>query len=414
MARIFGPANGHASLKGTTGSDFITAYGDDNTVTGGGGSDTIQANSGNGNVLRLGTAQDGLTGLGGLIRANGDGDTISAGDERVRVAGSYSFSTLAFGAGNSIALGGGSDTVKAAGGNNIFFFDWESSTTYTDSVIFSGAHNSLDNTLSHGVYPEIGVLDVTGGSGHGTFLLGATAGTIVTHGVGNFIEGGAYGTKIEAGGGYDTVSLIGGARGVGGSATVLLGGTHNLVDGSVATVSVSGGMGHDTLDFSHPTGTASIQVNDGGTHDSIALDAAHATITGGGSYETVSAISSVATMTFTGHSDLLYVSGSENAAGMPSATVDDLSAGLRIELGARDDSSGDTFAATGNLTIDGFDSTGVIEFLDGRGGFTSKAEIVSDLHAYAPGDYTLALPDGTGTITFLNASHLGAANFKFG
>ena len=195
---------------------------------------------------------------------------------------------------------------------------------------------------------------------------------------------------------------------------MLLGGTHNLVTGSLQGASVTGGMGYDTLNFGHPAADAFININDGGVHDSVSVNSAYATISGGGSYETVSAISSVVTMTFTGVSDVVYLNGSENAAGPPSAYVDDLSSGLDIVLGARDTGSGLTFPSTGNLTINGFDSTGVIDFLDGRGGFTSTAQAVSDLHEYAPGDYTLALPDGSGTITFLNTGHLTTGNFKLG
>ena len=424
MARIVGPARGHAALTGTADNDFILAYGDANTITGGGGDDTIEATSGNDNDIVVGLALDGLTTLTDVVRVDGVGDPVSGGDENVRVAGYISGSgmtlgdgrdtILAVGSGNRFSLGGGSDSVRALGGNDTVTFSGSIGTLYSDTVAFSGSHDRLDDTLIYGAYTAVGVLDVTGGSGNGTFLLGTTSGTIVTHGVDNFIQGGAYGTKIEAGSGYDTVNLIGGARGVGGEAEILLGGTHNLVTGSVSDGSVRGVMGYDTLDFSHPVTNSFIQVTDGGVHDSISVFAAAATIDGGGSYETVSAISSVVTMTFTGVSDVLYLNGSQNAAGAPSAYVDDLSTGLHISLDARDSNDGATFPSTGNLTINGFDQAGVIDFLDGRGGFTSTAQVVADLHEYAPDDYTLKLPDGTGTITFLNATDLTASNFKLG
>ena len=421
MARVVGPASGHATLTGTSGNDLILAYGDANTITGGGGNDTIQAKSGNDNDITIGTAFDDQTALTDIIRADGMGDTVSGGDENVKLAGNISGSNvtlgrgndtiLVTGSGNSITLAGGSDSVRALGGNNVVDFTGNIGTLYSDTVTFSGSHNTLDDTLHYGAYDANGVLDVTGGSGNGTFLLGNTGGTIVTHGVDNFIQGGALGTKIEAGSGYDTVSLIAGNHDTGGDGNVLLGGTHNLVTGSVQSMSVSGGMGYDTLDFGSPAGNTTIHVSDGGVHDSISMEAALATIDGGGSYETVSAISSVATMTFTGVSDSLYLNGAPRAAGAPSTYVNDLSTGLSISLGDRDPGGA---PSTGNLTINGFDSTGVIDFLHGRGGFTSTAQIAGDLHEYAPDDYTLALPDGSGTITFLNADHLTAGNFKIG
>ncbi len=421
MARIVGPASGHATLTGTPGNDLILAYGDANTVTGGGGDDTIQAESGNDNDIIVGAAMDGLTSLTDILRADGTGDTVTGGDENVKLVGDIGGSDvtlgrgdntiLAVGSGNAFTLGGGSDSIQAMGGNTTVDFTGDIGTLYSDTVAFSGSHNTLDDTLIFGAYSANGVLDVTGGSGGGTFLLGNTGGTIVTHGVGNYIQGGALGTKIEAGSGYDTVDLIGGTHGTGGDANVLLGGTHNLVTGSIQSVSVSGGTGYDTLDFGPPAADTSIQVTDGGVHDSVSVFGAAATIDGGGSYETVSAISSVATMTFTGVSDVLNLSGAENAAGPPAAYVNDLSTGLSISLS---NYAGEDYPSSGNLTINGFDSTGVIDFLDGRGGFTSAVQVAGDLHEYAPNDYTLTLPDGTGTITFLNTDHLTASSFKIG
>ena len=420
MARIVGPASGHATLTGTSGNDLILAFGDGNTITGGGGNDTIQATSGNDNFIGVGAPMDGLTSLTDVLRLDGNGDTVLGGDENVSVTGDISASDVtlgygndtifAVGSGNRFVLTGGSYGVKALGGNDTVNFSGPGGSGYSDTVVFSGSHNSLDNTLYYGPYPAIGTLDVTGGSGNGTFLLGTTSGTIVTHGVDNYIEGGQYGTKIVAGSGHDTVHVVAGARDTGGDANILLGGTHNLVTGIANGVSVTGGMGYDTLNFDYPGAGASLQITDGGVHDSVSLMGSTATIDGGGSYETVSAVSSVVTMTFTGVSDALYLSGSEGAAGPPSSYVDDLSTGLNIFL--ENSNSLSNFPSTGNLTIDGFDNTGVIDFVAGRGGFTSTAQVFADLHQFAPNDYTLALPDGTGTITFLNADHLSAANFK--
>ncbi len=421
MAKIVGPASGHATLRGKAGNDLIFAYGDANTITGGGGDDTILATSGNNNIIGVGAPSDGLTALTDIVRFAGSGDTVSGGDENVKVSGTFSGSSItlgngkdsisAIGSGNTFDLGGGSDRVIATGGNNSVVFSG-GGTLYSDIVTFTGSHNSLDNTLRNGPDEAIGVLDVTGGSGNGTFLLGSTSGTIVTHGVDNYIQGGSYGTKIVAGSGHDTVNLIAGARDSGGAATVLLGGTHNLVTGSDALVTVTGGQGYDTLRFDQGGEGVSLKITDAGLHDSVAFVGAAATVDGGGGYETVSAVSSVATMTFTGVSDMLYLSGDKNVEGAPSAYVIDLSTGLNISLEAANPES--SFPSTGNLTVDGFDSAGIIDFIGGRGGFTSTAEIVADLHPLSANEYALTLPDDTGTITFLNEGHLTINNFKLG
>ncbi len=49
---------------------------------------------------------------------------------------------------------------------------------------------------------------------------------------------------------------------------------------------------------------------------------------------------------------------------------------------------------------------------DGRGGFTSVSQVMSDLQATGNGGYSLTLPDGSGTITFLHTPNLNAGNFK--
>jgi hypothetical protein len=422
LAKIVGPPGGHATLTGTSGNDLILAYGDANTITGGGGNDTIQATSGNDNIITVGALMDGLTKFTEIIHLGGTGDTVTAGDENVRIAGKISGSVATLGNGqdtifaigseNSFTLGGGSDSVSVLGGNNTVLFSG-GGTLYSDAVTFSGSHNSLDNTLRIGPIEAVGELNVTGGSGNGTFLLGTSYGTIVTNGLDNYIEGGSYGTKIVAGSGHDTVNLISGDRGFAGAADVLLGGTHNLVTGIDPNVTIAGGQGYDTLNFDHAATGASLHITDAGTHDSISMIAAAATIDGGGSDETVSAVSSIATMTFAGTSDALYLSGSSNDEGSPSAYVTDLSTGLNIFLEAK--AAGDEFPSTGNLTINNFDSTGIVDFVGGRGGFTSTAQIVADLHPTgSPNDYTLTLPDGTGTITFLNSDHLTTSNFKLG
>ena len=421
MARIVGPASGHATLTGTSGDDLILANGDANTISGGGGNDTIQALSGNDNSIVVGALSDGETSFTDIIRLGGLGDTVRGGDENVRLVGQTSNSTVTLGHGSdtvsligaadTLSFGGGSDTIRALGGNDRVLFSGQSAPGYIDAVTLDGAHNEVDNTLTYGAYPAIGVLDVTGGSGDGRFLLGTTGGTIVTHGTGNYIEGGEYGTKIVAGSGYDTVNLVAGTRDTGGEASVLLAGNHNLVTGVEGDATITGGQGYDTIDLlAQAAGEQVLHITDGGTHDVVGVLAANATIDGGSSYETVTAISSVVTMTFAGHADALYLEGPEQNAGVPTATVDDLSPGLNIYLEPQ--ASGEYAPPFENLVVDGFDSTGVIDFVGGRGGFTSTSQIAADLHSTGSGDYTLALADNSGTITFINAGHLTASNFR--
>ena len=421
MAHIRGPSGGHAALAGTSGDDVIVADGDANTITGGGGNDTIFATSGNDNSITVGALSDELSGFTDYIGIDGLGDTVAGGDENVWLRGDASDATVTLGDGNDsvtlvgarnmLSLGSGNNMVRALGGNSTVLFTGfvnsaNSGDAYTDSVTLSGPHNSVTNNLNGGAYATLGALDIQGGSGSGTFVLGTTGGTIATHGVDNFIEGGFSDNKIVAGNGYDTVSLQPGYRDIGGSASVLLAGTHNLVTGTTGGAVVAGGSGYDTIGLSAAASGAAVQITDGGVHDNVSLDDVNAaTIDGGGSYETVSLTSSSADITFTGSNDLLTLGGGAINAGYPDATVTDLSHGLQVTL---DEGPG---PSVGDLTIDDFDPTGVITFEGGRGGFTSAAQAYADLHNNGNGNYALALPDGSGTITLFNDMHLTAANF---
>ncbi len=400
---------------------MIVAYGDANTITGGGGNDTILATSGNDNSITVGNLSDGLSGLTDYLRVGGLGDTVVGGDENIWLRGDASDATVALGDGNdtvaligarnTLSVGSGNNMIRALGGNSSvlftgFVYSGKSDAAYTDDVTVSGAHNSVTNNLNGGAYATLGALDITGGSGDGTFVLGTTGGTIATHGANNFIEGGFADTKIVAGSGYDTVSLQPGYRDIGGSASVLLGGTHNVVTGTTGGAVVTGGSGYDTVNLSAAASGAAIQITDGGVRDNISLDDVNsATIDGGGSFETVSLTSSIADVTFSGRGDSLTLGGGAINAGNPHATVTDLSHGLQVTLDVGPGPS------VGDLTISDFDPAGVITFEGGRGGFTSAAQAYADLQNNGNGTYVLALPDGTGTITLLNDMHLTAANF---
>ena len=105
-------------------------------------------------------------------------------------------------------------------------------------------------------------------------------------------------------------------------------------------------------------------------------------------------------MTFYGSGDRLLLSGTGIYAGAPDAYVDDRSSGIRIDLMA---------GGAGDVTIDHLDAAGLVNF-DGRGGFSSVSQVLSDLQATGNGGYSLALPDGYGTIVFLHTPNLNASN----
>lgn len=81
--------------------------------------------------------------------------------------------------------------------------------------------------------------------------------------------------------------------------------------------------------------------------------------------------------------------------------MNDSGLGLLIDFGA----------GTGDLTVNHLDATGIIDFA-GRGGFRSVDQVMGDLKSEGGGNYSLVLPDGSGTVSILSTSVLSANNFR--
>ncbi len=414
MAKIRGPVTGHATLTGTAADDLIVALGDYNTVTGGGGNDTILATQGNDNSIFVGELSDGLTGVSDLIRIDGLGDTIRGGDEAVRLTGMASSTSVTLGNGNNrvflqgsanaILLGAGNDSVNALGGSDTIHVAYDDGSGYSDRIAISGLNNVVTNAQSAGEYTGTGHFTISGGSGSNTFDLNSGVSTINTAGESNVFNITGYGSShIVAGSGSDTVNIQGVVGSGNGEQDIQLAGQHSEISGVAGAATISGGAGDNSINLAGPdVGGGSLDIQLGGLGNSLVILAAHATVNAGTGADTVSLQSAIGSVTFTGSGDMLALSGTGIYAGAPDAYVNDRSSGLAIDLLA---------GGAGNLTIDHLDATGLISF-DGRGGFSSVNQVVSDLQATGNGSYSLALPDGSGTITFLHTPNLNASNFK--
>ena len=275
---------------------------------------------------------------------------------------------------------------------------------YSDRIEISGQDNVVTNAQTAGEYTGTGHFTVSGGSGDGTFKLDSGISTIDTAGADNVFDITGFGsTRIVAGSGSDMVSIQGVVGSSNGEQVVRLAGEHNGVYGVAGTAIVSGGAGNNTIDLAGPdVGGGSLTVDLGGLANTLTILAAHATVNPGTGADTVSLQSAIGSVTFHGSADMLVLSGTGIYAGAPNAFVDDRSSGLGITLLA---------GGSGDLTIDHLDAAGLISF-DGRGGFSSVGQVLSDLHATGNGNYSLALPDGSGTIDFLHTPNLNASNFK--
>ncbi len=414
MAKITGPVTGHGTLTGTSGNDVIVALGNLNTVTGGGGNDTVLATQGNDNSILIGHLSDGLTGVADVIRIDGLGDSIRGGDEAVRLTGMAGSTSVVLGNGNDrlslqgssndILLGAGDDSISALGGSDTVHVAYDDGSGYSDRIEISGQHNVVTNAQSVGEYTGTGHFTVSGGSGDGVFSLDSGVSTIDTAGKGNvFSIAGFDSTHIVAGSGSDTVNIQGLSGSSNGEQDILLAGQHNAVFGTAGDATVSGGAGHNTIDLAGPdVGGGLLMIRLGGLDNGLTILAARATVNPGTGADTVAFQSAIGSVTFHGSADRLVLSGSGIYAGAPDAYVDDRSSGLRIDLMA---------GGAGDVTIDHLDAAGLVNF-DGRGGFSSVSQVLSALQATGNGDYSLALPDGSGTIVFLHTPNLNASNFK--
>ncbi len=414
MAKIRGPVTGHATLTGTSGSDWIVALGDYNSVTGGGGNDTILATQGNDNSISVGALSDGLTGVSDVIRIDGLGDSIRGGDEAVRLTGMASSTSVTLGNGddrvflqgtaNAIVLGAGNDSVSALGGSDTVHAAYDDGSGYSDRIAISGQDNLVTNAQSAGRYTGTGHFTISGGSGSNTFNLDSGVSTINTAGESNVFNITGFGsTHVVAGSGSDTVNIGGFNGGSNGEQDIQLAGQHNDVSGVAGDATVSGGAGDNAITLAGPdVGGGSLAIQLGGLGNNVSILAAHATVNAGTGADTVALQSAIGSVTFHGSGDMLALSGTGIYAGAPDAYVNDQSSGLGIDLLA---------GGAGNVTIDHLDAAGLISF-DGRGGFTSVDQVMSDLQATGNGGYSLTLPDGSGTITFLHTPNLDAGNFK--
>jgi hypothetical protein len=213
----------------------------------------------------------------------------------------------------------------------------------------------------------------------------------------NSISGSAAGdTDISLGNGINKITLAG---------------SGNVVDAGLGADSVSGGVsnnivvlgnGLDSVNFSGggnriTLGSGADAVTVGGTGNQITLgsgiDVVH-----GGTGDTISLAHTLLT---------LYGSAETVLTGSGNATLNDFSTRLRLEIGP----------TAGAVILSHFasDPSGVIELINGIGGFASTAAVVSSLRSDGHGGTLLSFGHGSSIdFTGLAPSQLHASNFEIG
>jgi len=410
MAKIVGPPDGHATLAGTAGNDQIFASGAGNTIYGGGGNDFISNGTGGYSKVFVGRELDGLTGARDTVRLVGPRNALIGGDE--------TFRAISYGIASSITLGSGNDYVAAYGlrsditvglGTNTIIAGPKSSVLvsspdpgninneiYNDTIRYSGIGNSLVIDAVAQRYPIFGTVDVSGGSGSGSFDVSWASGTLATGGRNNVVSA-TFGTMdIRPGSGGDTVHLQFGVFSMGGASTIHLAGDHNRVDGGARASTITGGTGFTTVALdSGDAGTwASIAVALGGRGNVVSLIGFSGTVDAGAGHDTVTLTNSAVAAVFHGAGDIAFVQDGD-------VTIDDQSSGLRIKLA---DEGGTT-------VIDHFGAArgAVVDLLGSH--FTTAAEAFAAVRSDGAGGSMLTF-SGSALVHFVGVTNLTAVNFK--
>ncbi len=230
--------------------------------------------------------------------------------------------------------------------------------------------------------------NVAPGQGSDTVHLGNGADTITLGGYGNLVTAGSGSDHVTGGLGNDVVTLGNGAD------TVSLGGYYNTVTvGSGADI-ISAGSGNDTV----TAGSGADTVTLSGFYNTVNLGAGHDVVNGGLGNDNMILVGGSATFNLSGTNETVTL---ENGA---SANIVASGSGLRLDLES----------STGVETISGFgnDSSAVIALLNGVGGYTSTAQILSAFHSDAHGGSLLSLgASGSLDLVGVAPSSLNASNF---
>lgn len=295
-----------STLVGSTGADILTLDGTIDTLTDGGGNDTlifsgtggtaknvtgwetITGGSGS-HTLNLGTANDAilLTGALAELTDNGGTDTLTFGDAGGSVSSLIGIETIIGGSGDDqitfsadvsgvFFSGGGSTdqvTLQGTGTNSVSLSSVETVVggSGDDTVSFTSAVSSTTVDLGSDTSGDIlqlgdftnnvsviNVETVTGGTGNDTITVsGATNNTTIVANAGDdTVTGGAGDDLIQGKSGNDT--LVGGdgvdtLQGGGGSDSVSGGNGNDIITGGDGADTLTGGAGKDTFIYNTVT-----------------------------------------------------------------------------------------------------------------------------------------------------------------
>ena len=312
------------------------------------------------------------------------------------------FNTIYDNGGNDVVNAGrGNANVHADGGDVVVnldgYYDTVSGGNGWDTVSGSdGAAtitlgDGVDNVSTDGFWNSItlgnGNDTVNAGLGDATVKVGNGAAAITIGGYFNTVTAGNGNDKVVAatlngGDGNDTVKLGGGAD------TVNLGGFSNFITVGNGADVITAGAGSDKV----VTGSGADAVTLAGWNNTVTLGGGVDTVTGGQGRDIITERGGSATLNLSGRGEQVFLDNGAN---------------LIARIGASN--------ATVSISGFGADPLGVIDLLNGAGGFKSVGAILSSLHSDGRGGTLLSLsPTGSIDIEGVAKSSLHASNFAIG
>ncbi len=443
--------NGGADIiNAGAGNDTVVYRGTEASIDGGGGSNTLRLTT-TGGTFNLANAADQSTGDSLTLTniQNIDASTLSAA-QAITVMGSSGANVITGGAGNDTIDGnGGADGIDGGLGNDTI-------AVHGSEVMVDGGAGtdmlvlSLGTTVTAVDLSLVGTDQTTGDTGIVSNFESVNAGAVTTN---LSITATALGNNIISGSGNDVID------GAGGADTIDAGAGNDTVNTYGSETSIDGGAGSNTLvlralggltaiDFSVAAGsdqTVGDTVTVTNFHNVDATVAATAlTITGstaantinsGSGNDTIDGRGGADTINGGAGNDTISYHGTEvtldGGAGVDTVTITNLGAITSIDLGAVDQTIGDSVnvgnfesvnlgTITANLTVHGSSAANGIytgsgnDMIDGRGGNDTIAAGAGDDTVYFYGSE--AVLDGGGGNDTLKVTlagvfiNLGAGN----
>lgn len=405
-ADIITGLGGNDTLIGNGGDDTfrVTGTGDGfDNVDGGGGNDTITATVNNA-VIGLSAVSGieiitagGFTGVS--ISGTGNNDTLNFAATTltsiVKIDGGAGADAITGSAGADTILGsGGDDTLSGSDGNDTFQYTGTANgfdaldgglgtdtiTALANSTIigltsisgieaisagsFTGvsiAGSTIADTLDFTGVTLTAITKIDGGGGNDTITGSAGADTLLGSGGDDTVNGGdgndtiqytgtANGFDAVTGGlGTDTISALANSTVIG---LTSISGIETITAGSFTGVYIAGSGNNDTLDFTGMTLTAITKIDGGGGNDTIVGTTAANTILGSGGDDTINAGSGNDTIQYTGTSNGFDAvdggDGTDTISALANNTVIGLSALAGVETISAGSFTGVYVAGSGN------------------------------------------------------------------